>query len=196
MKHLLLILALASVAWGQTTINGDRVITGAWDASGATASKPMPAGTSVPATCAVGDHYFKTDATAGRNLYACTATNTMTQMSGVRQQIKSITLFDPVTGDSGRVQIMFDEAVTITRVACSVKAATSVTVNLDERAAATPDTAGTDVLSAGLACDTNEEVTTSFANAGIAARVPVALTISAVSGTPDTLRVHVSYIVN
>lgn len=196
MRHLLLILALASMAFGQTTINGDRAITGAWDASGATASKPIPMGTSVPATCAVGEHYFKTDATAGKNIYACTATNTMTQMSGVRQQIKSLTLFDPVTTDSGRVQIAFDEAVTITRVACSVKAATSVTVNLDERVAATPDTAGVGVLTSDLACDTNEEASTTFTNASIAARVPVALTISAVSGTPDTLRVHISYVVN
>jgi len=196
MKHFLLILVLAALASGQTVINGSRTITGAWNASGATSSKPVPVGTSVPGTCAVGDQYFKSDATAGKNLYGCTSTNTMTQMSGVRQQIKSVTLFDPVAGDSGRVQLMFDEAVTITRVACSVKAATSVTIQLDERAAATPDTAGTDVLTSSLACDTNEEVTTSFANAGIAARVPVALTISAVTGTPDTLRVHVSYVVN
>lgn len=106
---------------------------------------------------------------------------------------KSINLPDPVTGDSGRFHILFDEAVTITRVACSVKAATSVTIQLDERAAATPDTAGTNVLTSSLVCDTNEEVTTSFTNAGIAARVPLALVISAVTGTPDVVRVNISY---
>ena len=91
---------------------------------------------------------------------------------------------------------MFPLAVTITRVACSVKAATSATIQLDERAAATPDTAGTNVLTASLVCDTNQEATTSFANASIAAQVPVALLISAVSGTPDTLRVYVEYTVD
>jgi hypothetical protein len=113
-----------------------------------------------------------------------------------KTQIKSLTLFDPVTGDSGRIQVYFPAAVTITRVACSVKAATSATINLEERAEATPDTAGTAVLTSNLACDTNSEVSTTFSNAGIAARVPLALTITAVSGTPDTLRVHIEYTID
>ena len=195
MKYLLLILALASFALGQTTINGDRVITGAWNASGATATKPAKAGTSLPATCAASEVFFKTDATAGKNLYACTSTNTWTLQAPVLQT-RSLTLFDPVTGDSGRIQLMFPAAVTIKRIACSVKAATSVSINLDERAAATPDTTGTAVLGTPLVCDTNEAEVTSFDNAGIAARVPLALTISAVSGTPDTLRVHIEYTEN
>jgi hypothetical protein len=110
--------------------------------------------------------------------------------------LKSITLFDPVTGDSGRIQFEFPAAVTITSITCSVKAATSATINLDERAQATPDTSGTAVLTSDLACDTDSATSTTFSNASIAANVPVALTISAVSGTPDTLRVHISYTVN
>lgn len=35
-------------------------------------------GTSLPETCTVGQRYFKTDATAGRNLYGCTSSNTWT----------------------------------------------------------------------------------------------------------------------
>ncbi|HUY12410.1 MAG TPA: hypothetical protein VMX16_02115 [Terriglobia bacterium] len=35
-----------------------------------------------PATCTVADTYFATDATAGTNLYLCTASNTWTQLSG------------------------------------------------------------------------------------------------------------------
>lgn len=110
--------------------------------------------------------------------------------------IKSITIFDPVTGDSGRIQFEFPAAVTITSITCSVKAATSATINLDERSQATPDTSGTAVLTSDLACDTDSATSTTFSNASIAANVPVALTISAVSGTPDTLRVHISYSVN
>ena len=34
------------------------------------------------ANCTVGERYFRTDATAGQNLYLCTATNTWTQVSG------------------------------------------------------------------------------------------------------------------
>ena len=45
------------------------------DFSGASSTKPMAAGTSLPATCAVGAMFFKTDAPAGENLYGCTAPN-------------------------------------------------------------------------------------------------------------------------
>jgi hypothetical protein len=194
MRYLLILLAMGTMA-GQTVINGSRSITGAWDASGAATTKPAKTLTSLPGTCGAGETVFKTDATAGRNLYLCTATDTWTRMAP-ESGVKGITVFDPVTGDAGRVQIMFPSAVTITRVACSVKAATSATIQLDERAAATPDTAGTSVLTSSLVCDTNQEVTTSFANAGIAAQVPVALVISAVSGTPDTLRIFIEYLVD
>ncbi len=110
--------------------------------------------------------------------------------------IKSMTVFDPVTGDSGRVQVMFPYAVTITSVSCSVKAATSATINLDERAFATPDTSGTAVLTSNLACDTDGATSTTFSNASIAANVPVALLITAVSGTPDTLRIYFTYTID
>lgn len=124
-------------------------------------------------------------------------TVTSTQLATAQKtDMKSLTLFDPVTGDSGRIQIYFGQDVTITRVACSVKAATSVTINLEERAEATPDTAGTAVLTSNLVCDTNSESSITFSNASIASRVPLALTIIAVSGTPDTLRVHVEYTKN
>ncbi|MBI4460385.1 MAG: hypothetical protein HY648_10055 [Acidobacteria bacterium] len=41
-------------------------------------SKPTPRGTSLPATCEVGEYFFKTDATAGQNTYACTAPDVWT----------------------------------------------------------------------------------------------------------------------
>lgn len=189
------IILAACLAQGQTVINGNRAITGAWDAGGAVSTKPAKAGTSLPAACSAGEQFFKTDAGAGRNLHLCTSANTWTR-TGQAAGVKSLTVFDPSTGDSGRIQIMFDEGVTITRVACSVKGGTSAAIQLDERAAATPDTAGTAVLTSNLVCDTNEEVSTSFTNAGIAARVPMALLISAVSGVPDTLRVFISYTVD
>ncbi len=68
--------------FGQTTINGGRVITGAWDASGATASKPAKSGSVLPVTCGVGEQFFNTSATAGQNLYLCSASNTWSQLVG------------------------------------------------------------------------------------------------------------------
>jgi hypothetical protein len=44
--------------------------------------KPWVIGTSLPATCSVGSAFFDSDATAGQNVYVCTATNTWTLSSG------------------------------------------------------------------------------------------------------------------
>jgi hypothetical protein len=115
--------------------------------------------------------------------------------------IKSIWIDTPVVADSGRIQVMFPVAVTITRIACSTKAANStVDLNMEERAAATPDTAGTDVLSAELVCDTNQQTScasgcdvNTITNSGIAARVPLALTPSAIANAPTDLRVFIEY---
>ena len=42
----------------------------------------VPSGASLPATCAVGQTFFLTTASAGSNLYGCTATNTWTAQAG------------------------------------------------------------------------------------------------------------------
>ncbi|HEX8985263.1 MAG TPA: hypothetical protein VF767_07525, partial [Bryobacteraceae bacterium] len=52
------------------------------DFSGASSTKPFRTGTLMPAACAVGETFFKIDATAGENLYACTATDVWTLQSG------------------------------------------------------------------------------------------------------------------
>src|SRR5579883_2834469 len=78
---ILIILGLGlSQAGGQTVINGGRRIKGAWDASGALSTKPVKTGTALPATCSVGEEFFKTDAPAGQNQYGCTSTNTWTPL--------------------------------------------------------------------------------------------------------------------
>lgn len=185
----------ACMAQGQTVINGNRAITGTWDAGSAASTKPAKTGTTLPATCAAGEQFFKTDAGAGKNLYLCTPGGAWAR-AGQAVSVKSVTLFDPSTGDSGRVQVMFDEAVTITRVACSVKGGTSATIQLDKRTASAPDSNGVAVMTAPLVCDGDQEATSAFVSPGIAARAPVALVISGVSGTPDTLRVFISYTVD
>lgn len=45
-------------------------------------SRSVVAGTTLPATCSVGQIFFKTNATAGSNLYGCTSTNTWTLLGG------------------------------------------------------------------------------------------------------------------
>ena len=52
------------------------------DFTGSAATAPMKSGTALPASCSVGQAFFKTDATAGQNIYLCTATNTWAQVQG------------------------------------------------------------------------------------------------------------------
>jgi len=56
----------------------NKLTAGSEDLSAATAFLP-PSGTSLPATCTVGQVFLKTNATAGQNWYFCTSTNTWTQ---------------------------------------------------------------------------------------------------------------------
>ncbi len=74
-------LAAAVSALAQTTINGGRVVSGTWDASNAISSKPAKTGSSLPATCGVGEQFFLTTATAGNNLYLCAAANSWSPAS-------------------------------------------------------------------------------------------------------------------
>lgn len=122
------------------------------------------------------------------------------QSAAGRTFTKSFVLLEPVTGDSGMLQVQFPVAVTITRVSASVQGGTSVTLNLDKRAETTPNTAGTDVLSAGLVADTDSQTScaagcdvNTITSGAVSARQLLALTISAVSGTVSTVRVHVEY---
>jgi hypothetical protein len=72
----------ASLLPAQTVINGGRTIQGAWDASGATMTKPARTGISLPAACSVGEIFFSTTAAAGENLYVCAAANSWAQLAG------------------------------------------------------------------------------------------------------------------
>ena len=62
--------------------SGNADFTGVLDASTATRTRPWKTGTTLPATCSLGDVFFKTDAPAGQNIYACTAVNTWTLQAG------------------------------------------------------------------------------------------------------------------
>lgn len=105
--------------------------------------------------------------------------------------VKSFTILNPTTGETNKVHFYLPTASTVTRIACSLDAGV-VTVQFDERAEATPNTAGTDIMSSTLTCTTTTATTTSFSNASIAARVPVNLQITA-AGTATAVRFHFEY---
>lgn len=103
----------------------------------------------------------------------------------------------PTTADSYQVRIMNPaNAITITRIQCDVKAATSVTINLREVSEGTPRSGGTAVATSDLTCDTDGANTTTFSNAGIAQHAPVVLEITGVSGTPEWLALTVEYTID
>lgn len=120
MNLIIFVLLLALGASAQTTINGSRSILGAWDASGATSTKPLKSGTATPGTCSVPEMYFETDATAGTNIWLCTATNTWTQVTGAGL---------PSTGGTGIV----------VQTGASTTAARSILVDANEIALTNPD---------------------------------------------------------
>jgi hypothetical protein len=78
-------------------------VTGVYDASGATSTKPSKSGTTPPATCSVGETFFDTDATSGSNWLLCTATDTWTAAGGAvtrasfLNQLAAITTTDIAT---------------------------------------------------------------------------------------------------
>jgi hypothetical protein len=75
------------------------------DSSQAAVTKPFQVGATLPATCTVGQAFFKTDAAPGQNLHLCTAADTWTQLqpggggstgSSIREQS-----FPPVLNQTG-----------------------------------------------------------------------------------------------
>ena len=76
---LLLLASISSQA--QTTVDL-RTQSRNVDFSSAASTRPAKTGTVLPPACQSGDLFFKTNNTAGQNLYGCTAANTWTLQSG------------------------------------------------------------------------------------------------------------------
>ena len=125
----------------------------------------------------------------------CATVGTTDVATALRSASKSVTIDAPTTSASNKIQWEFPSAITITEVVCSTDTGT-VTIQLDERARATPNTAGTNVLTSSLVCDSDSQSTTGFSNAGIAADVPLNLQVSAVASSPGVVRVHVQYTID
>ena len=139
------------------------------------------------------------DTYAGRSLTE--TSNVLDADAELYTRTKSFGVFDPATGDSDKIQWSPHAAIVITKVWCSTDAGT-VTIMPDERAEATPNTQGTDILSAGLVCDTNNQsscasgcTVNTITNGAIDAYDPVSLDIDAVS-TAVFVRIHFEYTVN
>ena len=114
-------------------------------------------------------------------------------------QTKSFTILTPTAADTNLVQMAFGKAITIVRVYCSTDAGTA-TMNLDERAEATPNTAGTNVLSADIVCDSGTRTScasgcdvNTITNGTIAINVPLNIQVTSVATAPAVVRFHIDY---
>ena len=77
------LLVFAPIVAAQLHVGGLTTDPGApVDFSASTVTTPTAVGTSLPGTCTVGQQFFKSNNSAGTELYLCTATNTWTQVTG------------------------------------------------------------------------------------------------------------------
>ena len=79
-RHILLALTLAGSAFGQTLVDL-RTQSKSIDFSALPSTRPVQVGTALPATCQVGQLFFKADAVAGANLYGCASVNSWSVQS-------------------------------------------------------------------------------------------------------------------
>ena len=104
---------------------------------------------------------------------------------------KIVYIEDPVATDSFPV-LAVGTACTITRITHITDAGT-VDWNLEERAEATPATAGTDVYAADEQSGTGNSVDTSFSNAALAANTWLHYSASAVASSPTKLWIKITF---
>jgi len=105
----------------------------------------------------------------------------------------SITIKNATTSANPAAQRYNPVAITITKIGCRTDSG-SATIQFDERTSS-GDSAGTDVMSSGLTCDSTMDYTTSFSNSSIAANTWLSLDIDSISSATDIF-IFVSYTKN
>src|SRR5260370_17449247 len=80
LRILILCIAAISSAAGQTKLDL-RTQSSSVDFSAIPGTKPFQSGSTLPATCSVGQMFFLTSATTGQNSYGCSAANVWAQQS-------------------------------------------------------------------------------------------------------------------
>ena len=80
-RYAILVLLALCRGSGQTLVDL-RTQAKSVDFTAATTTKPFKSGTTLPVTCSIGEAFFKSNAAAGANLYACTALNAWTLQAG------------------------------------------------------------------------------------------------------------------
>lgn len=152
----------------------------------ATDTMTMPSG-SAPTVDAVGEFAFDTTDNA---LVAYNGAVPFV-VATASKTFEPVTISTPPGGWAGATiplwSVRPDMAITLKSLRATCMDGTSITFNIEERAFASMGSAGTDILAADLAADTNGETATVFSNASIAAGAHLVLTVTSVSGSPNYL---------
>lgn len=106
------------------------LVAGFWDFGGASATAPNKVGllAARPTTCVVGQTYFVTNATAGQNVFGCTATNTWTLQGGGSAPFDAV-VAEQSTGTSVAGSFVGAELPFNTNISITTAALHSTTVN-------------------------------------------------------------------
>lgn len=130
----------------------------------------------------------QTKLVAGRSLTL--STDTLNADAELYTTMISIAMTNFDDTNDAEIQALAPQAFTITRVDCSTDTGTA-TIQLDERVLTTPNTGGTDIMTAVLVCDSDNQQTSAFDNASIAVDALISLDIDAVASDPTTLRINI-----
>ena len=138
------------------------------------------------ATCIDGDELAAS--IAGRSLTLTAASPDVIDIdSEIYTRTKNITILYPSsTAETSKVHLQLPTKATLTRVTCHMDDSQSTTIQINWRDQSTPNTAGTNTLSASLDCAGTTGSTTAFAAATIDARDFLNVQITAASTTGDS----------
>lgn len=145
---------------------------------------------STPTVTALGNIGFDT---TSNQLLVGDGTNPV--VIGQKIQTKAF-VFDAPTGTDTFPLTQFPYAVTITKVTGTVLGGTSLTFNIQSRAAASLNSSGTNIMTSSLVASTTGANTTTFSAASISANAHLVLASSAISGTVGQVVIMIEYTID
>jgi hypothetical protein len=106
------VLSAATPGTHYAGLTSTNVYTGRQDASGAASTAPNKVGTVFPATCNVGDTFFKSNDPAGRNNFGCTVANTWTLQGDGTGATGTVTIGTPTPSTGQAAEWTSSSAIT------------------------------------------------------------------------------------
>lgn len=123
------------------------------------------------------------------------AVTTAKVVSTLKTETRSFTIIDTVKASDGFGLWKTPYAITITEIAAFTNTGTC-TFNIEQRAETTPNTAGTDILTADIVADNDQQESTSFNDATVPIDTWLYFAASAAASGPQKLTVTIRYTID